>query len=233
MAKKKHNHSDLSFKHDPFKAVKGFSVSKPDAPLPVKKTVVKQPSESMICEDAEVDFDQAMAQLGVVSLAEKDVVASRKIDFTEDDIAMGHSPPTEPENSDEALFLASLGQLDSVFKDNYDDDDPGAVAEPRRMKRLRSGKIRPQETLDLHGCYRDEAQKKVRYFLQHRYAEGLHTLLIVTGRGNRSPGGESVLRSDIEDYLRTKASAWVAEWARAPRQYGGEGALVVFLRSRK
>lgn len=230
MAKKKHKHSDPSFKNDPFQSVKGFSVSQSDVPPLVKKIVEEQLPDSKVIEVVEVDFDQAMAQLGVTSLDGEDNVALPQLD----DLGADDDDSSSLECSDdERLFRDSLGQLDSVFADNYADDDSATVAEPRRMKQLRSGKISPQETLDLHGCYRDEARKKVRHFLQHRYAEGLHTLLIVTGRGNRSPGGESVLRSDIEDYLRTRASAWVAEWGRAPRQYGGEGALVVFLRRSK
>jgi len=57
-------------------------------------------------------------------------------------------------------------------------------------------------------------------------------VLIVTGRGNRSDG-EAVLRTEIERYLAQEAAAWVTEWGRAPARYGGEGALVVFLRERR
>jgi DNA-nicking Smr family endonuclease len=70
----------------------------------------------------------------------------------------------------------------------------------------------------------------VRNFLESRQRQGMKTVLIITGRGLRSKNGESVIRSDIEAYLRTRAKAWVVEWGRAPKQYGGDGALVVFLR---
>ena len=98
------------------------------------------------------------------------------------------------------------------------------------MRQLRKGRLRPEATLDLHGCYREEARKKVRNFLESRQRQGMKTVLIITGRGLRSKNGESVIRSDIEAYLRTRAKAWVVEWGRAPKQYGGDGALVVFLR---
>jgi DNA-nicking Smr family endonuclease len=60
----------------------------------------------------------------------------------------------------------------------------------------------------------------------------MKTVLIVTGRG-KSSGAEPVLRAEVERYLNHDAGAWVSEWGRAPRQYGGEGALVVFLKGSK
>lgn len=238
MGKKKNNSNDESFKNNPFTSVKGFSVSKSVAEVKVEKPAEKKTPVAATPEDSEADFNRAMAQLGVESFDEDETAMVRDVAFADSedeaetyDLSGGDD---EIADDDDALFVASLGQLDSVFNDNFPDDDESVErAEPRRMKQLRQGKLRPQATLDLHGCYRDEARKKVRHFLQNRFAEGLATVLIVTGRGNRSPGGESVLRSDIERYLTTRAGAWVAEWGRAPRQYGGEGALVVFFRRTK
>jgi DNA-nicking Smr family endonuclease len=234
MGKKKNSKKIVDFKNDPFKTVKGFSVSAPQPPI-VDKTVAPTPA---VKHDHEVDFDQAMAQLGVKSLAgENNILRGGAKD--EDSLSAEVNTEFIPERksvvlSDKDLFLESLGDLDRVFKDDYVDGDDAnsATAEPRRMKQLRKGKIKPQTSLDLHGCYRDEARQRVRYFLQNSYADGLHTVLIVTGKGTRSPSGEGVLRADIETYLSEKAAAWVAEWGRAPRQYGGDGALVVFLRHR-
>lgn len=242
MGKKKNNSNDESFKNNPFTSVKGFSVSKSDVKVKVEKPIEKKAAVTTAADDSETDFSRAMEQLGVESFGEDETVMVRDVAFADspddaddtDFMADDNIDNVDGAVDDDALFVASLGQLDSVFNDNFPDDDESVErAEPRRMKQLRQGKLRPQATLDLHGCYRDEARKKVRHFLQNRYAEGLTTVLIVTGRGNRSPGGESVLRSDIERYLTTYAGAWVAEWGRAPRQYGGDGALVVFLRRTK
>jgi len=236
MSKKDQKKDNVSFKNDPFKAVKGFSVAAQSSEqnLPKKVPAKKLPTQTR--DDSEVDFSQAMAQIGVEAIdSDDEIIPPVAIDEDDASNAQVTTTPVQPDDSDEALFLASLGQLDTVFTDNYagEDEVPNQVAGARRMKQLRQGKLKPQDTLDLHGSYRDEALKRVRHFLQHRHADGYNTLLIVTGRGKRSPNGEAVLRSDVEEYLRTRASAWVAEWGRAPRQYGGEGALVVFLRQGK
>ncbi len=236
MSKKNHKKDSISFKNDPFKTVKGFSAlpQQVEKQLPPKVPTPRLPRTGD--EDSEVDFSQAMAQLGVEVIAtDNESISTFTTDAGSEIDGQDQEKSALHDDSDEALFLASLGQLDSVFSDNYcaDDEVQSPGAEARRMKQLRQGKLKPQDTLDLHGCYREEALKKVRHFLQHRYADGYNTVLIVTGQGKRSPNGEAVLRSDVEKYLSTCASAWVAEWGRAPRQYGGEGALVIFLRHGK
>nr|WP_320116673.1 Smr/MutS family protein [uncultured Desulfuromonas sp.] len=226
MAKKNKNEKN-AFKNNPFKSVKGFCVSEPEVkPKKVVKAEVPSPAD-----ESDVDFATAMERLGVENIESQDGLVERPFDdvFSDEEDA---SLPPAAEVDDESLFLASLGAVDKVFSDDIPDDDETPRAEPRRMKQLRQGKIRPQDRLDLHGCYRDEARDKVRLFLKHRFEQGLQTVLIITGRGKRSPGGESVVRQEIERYLSTQAQAWVAEWGRAPRQYGGDGALVVFLRQK-
>ncbi len=236
MSKKKQKQTVAPFKSNPFDSMRGFSVSEPEhAPRPEKKVAPVEVNKQVEVE-TEVDFNSAMSQLGVVSLGDQQVETDPFIgdeEVEEQKVVLAKTPTT-----DEEIFLDSLGELDCVFNDQYDDSDADEFeqpsgGEPRRMKQLRQGKLKPQETLDLHGCYRDEARERVRHFLKNRHTEGLQTVLIITGKGKRSPNGESVLRSDIESYLSTHSAAWVVEWARAPRQYGGEGALVVFLRQSK
>ncbi len=135
------------------------------------------------------------------------------------------------EVDDETLFLSSLEGFDTVFADEFPEDHADTAA-PRRMKQLRQGRLVPEERLDLHGMSREDAREKVRWFLDNAVYHGKKTVLIITGQG-RGSAGEPVLRGDMERYLDREAKAWVLEWGRAPKQYGGEGALVAFLKSRK
>lgn len=233
MSKKKQKHTAVPFKSNPFDSMKGFSVSQSEASPVAKKKVEPVVVKDAHDDEKEVDFNSAMSQLGVVTFG--DQPHDDDLFIVDEQVEECQIPLTKIPQTDEEIFLDSLGELDCVFSDQYDDADEvePSAGEPRRMKQLRQGKLKPQQTLDLHGCYRDEARQKVRHFLMNRHAEGLHTVLIITGRGNRSPNGESVLRTDIENYLTTHSAAWVVEWGRAPRQYGGEGALVVFLRQSK
>ncbi|MBN2645868.1 MAG: Smr/MutS family protein [Desulfuromonadaceae bacterium] len=225
-----------TFRSNPFNAMKGFSVSAPQQPEPAIAVppVVTPVTDTEVVAESETDFFQAMQRLGVESL-ERDAEeaqsdgADQQDEPADDELFESDGSP----EAEDRLFRLQMGAMDSSFQDSYAADEqipPSASA--RRMKLLRQGRLRPEDSLDLHGCQRDEALKKVRLFLQQRHQQGLKTVLIITGQGLRSPDGEAVLRADVERYLRTRATVWVAEWSRAPRQYGGEGALVVFLRQK-
>lgn len=234
--------SQETFKANPFNTMKGFCVGttsgKAEPRSATQPTPDVGPAASLKHESGcdDIDFAAAMGGIGVEPLEDKEECSAQDISPVQteedDEMSIRESSFHADELSEEELFLHHLGQMDAVFNDSYPESDaaPQEQASARRMRQLRKGRIRPEASLDLHGCYREEARKKVRVFLENRQRQGMKTVLIITGRGLRSKGGESVLRSDIEAYLRTRAKAWVAEWGRAPKQYGGDGALVVFLR---
>ncbi|MFA5700000.1 MAG: Smr/MutS family protein [Desulfuromonas sp.] len=225
------------FSSSPFSSMKGLDVS--ETPLAGSNTKPQRPEPETEAEpEKDADFTAAMGNIGVQRLEGQE-------HFFVEDVAEGQTE-RQPEGekhpssfaadelNDDDLFLYHLGQMDTMFNDSYPEDPEAAEPQPgsaRRMRQLRKGRLRPEASLDLHGCNRAEAHEKVRVFLQNRQRAGMKTVLIITGRGQRSQGGEPVLRNDVETYLRTKASAWVIEWGRAPKQYGGDGALVVFLRN--
>jgi len=210
------------FRHDPFKRLKGFCVS-PGQEVPEPVGGERKTSEAQSPIDEAALFAEEMTRLGV---EHRD--GDRE---TEREVPKVPEPEAPPPPSDEALFLASLGQMQTVFADELPETEaPPAI--PRPMRQLRRGGLLPEAQLDLHGLDRAAARERVRHFLDNSVHHGLKTVLIVTGRGKGS-GGEPVLRNEIEHYLRGEASAWVLEWGRAPARYGGEGALVVFLKGRK
>lgn len=85
------------------------------------------------------------------------------------------------------------------------------------------GSVHP--LLDLHGLTADEALLRAERWLRDRRAEGARTVVLVTGRGNRSPG-PPVLRVEIEHLLEGLKATVVASFAPAE----GGGAFRVELR---
>ncbi len=128
-------------------------------------------------------------------------------------------------------LLEQLGRLDIVFEDRHPKEEEEVVSASRRMKRLRQGRLKPEATLDLHGLDRHGARQRIRFFLEDMVWQGRKTVLIITGRGLGSGEEGPVLRSEAERFLSNEGRTWVLEWGRAPRSYGGEGALIAFLRS--
>ncbi|HEX6749625.1 MAG TPA: Smr/MutS family protein [Longimicrobium sp.] len=82
-----------------------------------------------------------------------------------------------------------------------------------RRKRPREpharGTIHP--LLDLHGHTGGEARVRAESWLRARAAAGDRTVILVTGRGNRSPG-LPVVRGEVEDLLASLVGGIVARW---------------------
>lgn len=212
---------------NPFASLKGFCVSNdkpPKAADPLPKVVpVSTPDTDQ--GDDETLFAEEMERLGLSPGDGKASVEECPEEETTDGM---ERVETLPPPTDQELFCAALGTMDAVFADEYPREEEVRV-EPRRMRLVRRGQLVPEARLDLHGLHRDQAREKVRFFLENGVYQGYRTVLIITGRGLGS-GSEPVLRTEIERYLTHQAGAWVVEWGRAPRHYGGEGALVVFLK---
>jgi DNA-nicking Smr family endonuclease len=225
MAKKNKqaNKPKESFNANPFSHLKGFAVSAEEEKMPAP------PEKPVTPVEIYGSFEDEMGMLGVQPL---------NMDDDEDcDDLISSVPDVILENETEALtdddlFLSAMTGLNVDFKDDYDLPEEQGKAIPRRMKQIKQGRLKPESKLDLHGCTRNEVIPKIKNFLQNAQMLGMETLLIVTGRGLHSEGGEPVLRNEVESYLNRNSDGLVAEWSRAPKEYGGEGALILFVRKK-
>jgi DNA-nicking Smr family endonuclease len=220
MAKKKKTPvTTEKFQGDPFSDLRGFAASAPEPEAPAK--ALPEPLAEPELSGEEL-FDREMNLLGVRRSSSEETAEKRS--------AASEPRVSPPETmSDQDQFLAALGEMSVRFEDHLPDAEEPPQASPRRMKLLKQGRLQPEATLDLHGMLRHQVVEKVRFFLEGGKFQGYRTVLIITGRGLHSQG-EPVLRSEVERFLRNEGRALAAEWARAPRQYGGDGALIVFLK---
>ncbi len=223
MAKKKKSAATKirNFNPSPFSDLKGFSVSAD----PEKIAAEKSPPQTEPVEEGPVDsFAEQMALLGVERLASAEDETATQVPSSLEDVRQAVV------ETEEEAFLQAMGELQVDFNDNFPDEEVPPAASPRRMKQLKQGKLKPQATLDLHGLTQSEVPEKLRFFLQNAERQGLQTVLVITGRGLHSVDGEPVLRNRAERFLLTEGRSSVIEWGRAPKHFGGEGALVLFLR---
>lgn len=89
----------------------------------------------------------------------------------------------------------------------------------------------PAATLDLHGRDAQDARRAVASFLRTRRARGDRLVLVIVGRGRRSPGGVGALRLAIATWL-VELGAHVLAFRTAAPDLGGDGAVVVLLAPR-
>jgi DNA-nicking Smr family endonuclease len=211
------------FRNTPFKALKGVSVkagAAAPAPSPPSRPDAAQ-------EDPEELFRRAMS--GAKPLHPAGGRAPVR----------PAAPPVAAAAPDDApdrqLFLdamraagaASFGEQDA---DPLDDEHAAGRRSPSsRMKQLRKGTIRIGQELDLHGSLKDEAVRRLEHFIAAAAAQGHQAVLVITGKGLNSPEGP-VLQGAVAAWLGGPGRSQVAEFRPAPRDKGGSGAYVVFLR---
>lgn len=228
MAKKKQQHQNppkpKEFHASPFGSLKGVAVSVvvPAGPAP---PAVKKTDDS--AENGVDLFLQAVS-----------------------DVRPFHPPGKKPEREaahpvqktakkaveellvvEEGAFLEEIGRLklDSRFADSVPDDGELQPLSGNRLRQVKRGVVSVSHQLDLHGLTREEALDALPGFLRSAQQKGQKAVLVITGKGNHSPE-VPVLHQAVASWLRDAGKGTVLEFAPAPREMGGSGAYVVFLR---
>lgn len=99
------------------------------------------------------------------------------------------------------------------------------------LQRLRNAEFAVQATLDLHGMNRDEARRALLRFFEASVSRGHRCVLVITGRGLRSPGRRPVLKEVLARWLVAgRLSNYALAFASAKVHDGGVGAAYVLLR---
>ena len=88
----------------------------------------------------------------------------------------------------------------------------------------------PQATLDLHGEYKAEGEVAIKEFLQSSYDNGLRKISIITGKGLHSEDGQRVLKTLLDEIL--KSTPYISEYNNAPLNKGGSGASWIILKEK-
>jgi DNA-nicking Smr family endonuclease len=139
--------------------------------------------------------------------------------------------------SEDAEVLAQLSDLVSgagTFELNETEEYTEGTRlglDPRLVTRLRRGEFAVQAHIDLHGMIQADAKLALEGFVVDSVRKGLRTVLVVHGRGLRSPGGMPVLKHAAAQWLsHGHMGGYVLAFATARPADGGAGAMYVLLR---
>jgi DNA-nicking Smr family endonuclease len=214
------------FKNSPFRTLKGFAPdSSAQTPLEPRRATNTGDADdaglflrSMDGVRRVADEEEAVEPHATLPASARRAVADRH-----DDVP------------DRNLFLEAMGSLGTAAlpaEKEFEPDGTGpARSSSSRMRQLRKGTIRIGDELDLHGFLKDEALRRLEHFIMNTYAQGQQAVLVITGKGLNSAEGP-VLPSAVAAWIREHGRGMVAEFMPAPRDKGGSGAYVVFLKKR-
>jgi DNA-nicking Smr family endonuclease len=104
-------------------------------------------------------------------------------------------------------------------------------------RKLTTGNIAPEVTIDLHGCTLDRAHDRLDHGLRRAIADSVRIVLLVTGKAPRSGASRidlplrGIIRASVQDWLQAAPYAdRIAAVRPAHPRHGGAGALYVILR---
>jgi DNA-nicking Smr family endonuclease len=100
-------------------------------------------------------------------------------------------------------------------------------------RKLKSGQVQPDRTLDLHGHSLDRAWEAIDRSLERAIALGERVLLLITGHERRGdpPLDRGRIRAAVHDWLAASRHArHIAAVRGAHRRHGGGGSLYIILR---
>lgn len=238
----------------PYVPTKSFSeilseyseVKKETAPLDTEEESVVPPtsqfdkpiSESFFIEENEENKVDSNVAWSIVGGANKDYV--RKEEEKKEEIQT-HDTPDYKRSSNKyegkknfSSILSDYEKKEVVREKTFEEimkekGDTGLKkARVYTLNELR--RMDPQATLDLHGEYKAEGEVAIKEFLQSSYDNGLRKISIITGKGLHSEDGQSVLKTLLDEIL--KSTPYISEYNNAPLNKGGSGACWIILKEK-
>ena len=105
-----------------------------------------------------------------------------------------------------------------------------AGVQRKTLQALKRGNLRIDDVIDLHGHDRRSASQRLSHFVAQSILSGCRCIRVITGKGRRSPGRESVIRKDTCYWLQQHPK--VLAYCPAQPHDGGMGAFYVLLNVR-
>ena len=139
-------------------------------------------------------------------------------------------PRPRPSTKGNAQDLKIADNLSEVFIadcEEYVEFNRGGI-QNTVLKKLRTGKLPPEEHLDLHGQSVPEARRSLLRFIRFCGQRNVRVVCIIHGKGYRSDGNRAVLKPMVNEWLRQLNE--VLAFATAQPADGGTGAVYILLR---
>ena len=100
-----------------------------------------------------------------------------------------------------------------------------------QLKSFKHEKAKPESVIDLHGYRLYNAKIALQKYIVNAYEKNIRNILIITGKGYNNTG---VLKREVPLWLNDqKLMSLLVNFEIAPKEFGGEGALLVKIKNKK
>ncbi len=121
----------------------------------------------------------------------------------------------------------SLAEFDADKVVRSKEPPPG----PRQRMKPAKAQWNTSAVLDLHGFNREEALRRVDYFISELRREGDRWALVIVGKGHHSEGGQAILRDETERFLMDlRKKGLIVDWFWDQKVKNKSGSILVCIR---
>lgn len=148
------------------------------------------------------------------------------------DVILASTSFTEEENHPKELIekstISSKKQIRALNVDVPVDIDR------RTFERLKKGRLPFDDSFDFHGIGFHEAHYKLVKLIEQWQDNGKRCILIITGKGSRTPKDQKTIRDAFPDWLNDSLLRnKILAYTKAQPKHGGSGAFYLLLRRKK
>jgi len=163
----------------------------------------------------------------------RDAVGNTKPIKDNNVIANNPKPPPHPKKDKEKYINSNYEINESGLNEKlvYGEEEIRfctAGENDKKFKRLRQGKYKFENTLDLHGMQVDEAKKELVMFLEECKIRTVSCVLIIHGKGYGSKNKSPIIKNKLNQWLRNHSIVW--GFCSAQPGDGGTGAVYVYFK---
>ena len=100
-----------------------------------------------------------------------------------------------------------------------------------QLNSYKNRKVRPEGVIDLHGYRLHSARIALQKYILNAYEKNIRNILIITGKGHNNKG---ILKKEVPLWLKDQnLMSLLINFEIAPKEFGGDGALLVKIKNKK
>ena len=100
-----------------------------------------------------------------------------------------------------------------------------------QLNSYKNKKVRPEGVIDLHGYRLYNAKIALQKYILYAYEKNIRNILIITGKGHNNKG---ILKKEVPLWLNDQnLMSLLINFEIAPKEFGGDGALLVKIKNKK
>ena len=128
------------------------------------------------------------------------------------------------------IYINPNDLVNIVKKENIRNTSDQGNTFNKIIKLLEKGKIEPDGVIDLHGLNLNNAKRILNRYIFNAYNNYKRNILVITGMGLNKTG---LLKKEVPIWLKENdISKLIINSQKAPKLFGGEGALIVRIRNK-